>query len=1079
MCDLTEVNLTIGGVKLVFPFKPYPSQLSLMSMVIKGLQNGKHCLLESPTGSGKTLALLCSALAWQKEYRSSLQKALGDDEMLNDSADGISLQESQEGHERSTTAEFDDEEIEKLIPKIWFGTRTHKQIAQITHELGQSAYKDAKMTILSSREHSCIHPINKNASNKADACMDLRMGKHSDMPGANCSFYQNVNRMGSHGQLNCQGLTTAWDLEDLVNLGTKLGACPYFSARELIKEAAIIFCPYNYLIDPTIRKQLEINLRNQVVILDEAHNIEDSAREAASYTMNEADLENTVVDLDFLITKQVREKEHRSLHALCTRMGLWIHARLSDLQESGFETWSRVWVGTELIPDLQEWGITTTTLPILKKNFLDATEKKENEDVVLLHSAGQSLLSRLFTVVEFLFKESNKFAEDYRIALVRSAQFGYPPPKRTRDGRVSISNKASKYVGVNLHFWCMNPGVAFGYLSCTRTVVLTSGTLSPMSSFSSELGLQFPIQLEAPHVIPDSQVWVGCVGSGPNGHALQATYTHTNSFEFQDELGKLISVVCAIVPKGVLCFLSSYKILEILSERWKNTGVWNEIQKTKRIFAESSGRNKKDFDEVLRMFYTSISSNENGDCTGALLLAVCRGKVSEGLDFADDNARAVITVGIPYPNFKDKQVELKRKYNNSNGESKGLLSGTQWYEIQAYRALNQALGRCIRHRNDWGALIIVDSRFCHNPKRYCKGLSKWVRQKLNCHSNFSMFTNSLVAFCHAQACQKLGNSFVSDKQCCHSGLKNETSPVTDNRSVARLPMLPVKSPGNGQTVSRKDTLFAGKSKRALVQTNIFGTQDIADEICSSRSTSQLQSNSATCVIQSTPTKDKEVYVVPESPRADDDDNDFQSTDNSLSSKLLSLSRKSRTKPLLSDAITKKCRISINFDDSEPSSAMPLLETTLSFEESASDGNDVPKLKTRKKQRVKMSSSQTKTDKKDPPGKICINCRACSCKLLTRDEVMNKVSNKFKYVQVSSFNSDELYVTGFDLRGSRMQQINSTSGNLNLNAAWCSADNIVYSFYECADCKQLVAFTILLSKCHENKLFFLPSAVQQS
>ncbi len=34
-----------------------------------------------------------------------------------------------------------------------------------------------------------------------------------------------------------------------------------------------------------------------------------------------------------------------------------------------------------------------------------------------------------------------------------------------------------------------------------------------------------------------------------------------------------------------------------------------------------------------------------GGQTGALFLAVCRGKVSEGLDFSNDNARAVITVG--------------------------------------------------------------------------------------------------------------------------------------------------------------------------------------------------------------------------------------------------------------------------------------------------------------------------------------------------------------------------------------------------------------------------------------------------
>lgn len=39
-----------------------------------------------------------------------------------------------------------------------------------------------------------------------------------------------------------------------------------------------------------------------------------------------------------------------------------------------------------------------------------------------------------------------------------------------------------------------------------RCIVLTSGTLSPMTSFSSELGIKFPIQLEANHVIANSQV---------------------------------------------------------------------------------------------------------------------------------------------------------------------------------------------------------------------------------------------------------------------------------------------------------------------------------------------------------------------------------------------------------------------------------------------------------------------------------------------------------------------------------------------------------------------------------------------
>lgn len=39
------------------------------------------------------------------------------------------------------------------------------------------------------------------------------------------------------------------------------------------------------------------------------------------------------------------------------------------------------------------------------------------------------------------------------------------------------------------------------------SILLTSGTLSPLDSFAAELGLPFPVRLENPHVIDPSQVW--------------------------------------------------------------------------------------------------------------------------------------------------------------------------------------------------------------------------------------------------------------------------------------------------------------------------------------------------------------------------------------------------------------------------------------------------------------------------------------------------------------------------------------------------------------------------------------------
>lgn len=54
---------------------------------------------------------------------------------------------------------------------------------------------------------------------------------------------------------------------------------------------------------------------------------------------------------------------------------------------------------------------------------------------------------------------------------------------------------------------CFMPGLAMQMLArCKiRSFLLTSGTLSPLSSFAAELRLDFPIVLENPHVIHDAQ----------------------------------------------------------------------------------------------------------------------------------------------------------------------------------------------------------------------------------------------------------------------------------------------------------------------------------------------------------------------------------------------------------------------------------------------------------------------------------------------------------------------------------------------------------------------------------------------
>ena len=45
---------------------------------------------------------------------------------------------------------------------------------------------------------------------------------------------------------------------------------------------------------------------------------------------------------------------------------------------------------------------------------------------------------------------------------------------------------------------------------------------------------------------------------------------------------------------------------------------------------------------------------------------------------------------------------------NSNEKS----AGQQYYENICWKAINQSIGRAIRHQNDYSSILLIDSRYC-------------------------------------------------------------------------------------------------------------------------------------------------------------------------------------------------------------------------------------------------------------------------------------------------------------------------------------------------------------------------------
>ena len=64
--------------------------------------------------------------------------------------------------------------------------------------------------------------------------------------------------------LRQKSMPQLWDIEDLVKSGRITNGCSYFASRELFAAARIVFCPYNYLVDPVVRRAMDINIKSSV-----------------------------------------------------------------------------------------------------------------------------------------------------------------------------------------------------------------------------------------------------------------------------------------------------------------------------------------------------------------------------------------------------------------------------------------------------------------------------------------------------------------------------------------------------------------------------------------------------------------------------------------------------------------------------------------------------------------------------------------------------------------------------------------------------------------------------------------------
>lgn len=839
----------IKGTTIHFPFQPYKCQVDYMEKVLDALNNSENALLESPTGTGKTLCLLCSTLAWQREQGRAILQATQ-----------VTQHTSGESNKAPT------------VPTIIYASRTHSQLSQVVRELRNTRYRP-KHAVLGSRQQMCVHPKVKTATaTAADINHDCnRLGKDRK-----CRFRNNLD--GFKAPSNEHGAShdtqPVLDMEDLVSMGESSKVCPFYYTRSLVEDAELILVPYNYLFDKDARESTmaEVEWDNAIVIFDEAHNLESFASESASFDLSSVDIGVCIME--------------------CTKVGNYLQAQPELQDRVSLDNLIRL---KALFLNFEEYILQKirSDRNVFSGDFMIEIFK---EGASINHANHSIFVNEVCKVSDLLMDMRSSSSKgptklEFFVGCVKRV-FGEISEGRcmakSRAYRVHITSKppGNNGMGRVISYWCFAPSLAMQELSNLniRSIIVTSGTLSPLQSYGMELGLNFKEQLENPHIISDNQIHVRVVGQGVSGKNLSSSYERRSDSEYVTELGNTLVALARIVPAGMLVFFPSYSVMDLCVEGWggpasqrknfdKNKKEQNKFFAARQSKKGSSGqfsfpfapnyynssdpngsmtpwkrllcqksiilepKSTTDLPEAIADFHRYLNQSKS---TGCILMGVCRGKISEGIDFAHDMCRAVIVTGLPFAPFLDPKVKLKREYldgirafqslkaSNDGGFGGGdgsalsasiSMSGAEWYSQQAHRAVNQAIGRVIRNKLDYGAVLLLDSRF-GDPKN-TDGLSLWVRTRVQHDHGFGKAIGGLVKFykdakCTVDEREKLANAASRAPSGIRLAYEDDLFPTTVKNpteafeaSVTKITVVQMAAVSNKE-INRTDDRVASK-----------------------------------------------------------------------------------------------------------------------------------------------------------------------------------------------------------------------------------------------------------------------------
>lgn len=702
----------------------------------------------------------------------------------------------------SSDEEIDQESIRDQLnlPQIYYCSRTHSQLSQFQEEISKTIYNGKiKSIILSSRKNLCINPVFKSMNEQAlnEKCTELLSG--GTLKNDNTQLDPSSSTANKRVKLNTakarcpykdkateenisyQMLNELCDLEDIVQLGLDNKGCPYYASKKAIPNSQVICLPYSSLLHQDIRDSLGLKLQNRVIIIDEAHNLLESINQLYS---NEISLSQLTaahkVIKTYLDSFQTRLASKNIIYLKIFLKIIKNLKNLIDIKEIDKNSGNDIKLNQDEIYTINDFifkaevdnidffkikrYISVSKMIQRIGGYYDNAQSKKDQ----YENYQLSIHSHLkFTHSPNLVKNNvdEGFEGSAKSCLRALFNFIYSLTCKDIDGRIIIhrQNLIDDQNSSSIRFFLLNPTRYFeNILTQAKSVILLGGTMQPFSYFQSTI-FSSPLinsrvkYLSCHHIVPRNQVLALTI-KGLNQRSCPLEFTHEKRSTPQNvsNLFQIILSLAKVVPGGIVIFFTSYQYLSNIITNWKASNLLHQLNLIKSCFIESRNSNTEDTWNKYCNHIQKSNSLSNGVKSGAILFSVVGGKLSEGINFSDDLARCVVVVGLPFPDTRDLILQEKVKYlkdqqeklSNSSSISKHLSNSVtenvNLPEVMCMKAVNQAIGRSIRHIKDFSSIVLVDNRYVQN--RISSQLPIWIQDSISQHHTLEENISALQTF---------------------------------------------------------------------------------------------------------------------------------------------------------------------------------------------------------------------------------------------------------------------------------------------------------------------------------------------